>query len=188
MSGCPKNTEWVLYVAGELPPRRTSALREHMDACESCRREVRDLERGMMAMASLDRDAPARPEAIETLRRRLRVAAANRPARTTIFQITRRYGWMAAAAGIILAALLWTALPKGPAHFTAPRPAPVAGFVTDVQVQEELAEIAAGVEILEHGDNGQTCDAAPVRSDNLDQELQDEFDRLMDALWADTKA
>jgi len=188
MNNCPKNTEWVLYAAGELPPRPRSALRKHLESCETCRREVRDISRGLRAMEEIDRNAPSRPEAIETLRRRLRVAAANRPARPTVLEISRRYGWLAAAAAIILASLLWTALPRGPGHLPPLAPLPAAGFVTDAQVQEELAEITAGVEILEHADNGQTYVAAPARPDNLDQELQDEYDWLMDALWAETNA
>jgi anti-sigma factor RsiW len=184
MSRCPENTEWVLYVAGELPAGRRSALEAHLEACATCRREVATLRRGLAAMEVLDRDAPVRPEAMETLRRRLRVAADHRPARRPLILVLWHYRWAAAAAVLVAAALAWPLIP-GPTETIQPPAAtqatalPAAQWLPDAQVQEEIAEIAAGVEMLE---------AEPGRSETGGDESLDETDQMLEMLQAETDA
>ncbi|HUW99751.1 MAG TPA: zf-HC2 domain-containing protein [Phycisphaerae bacterium] len=162
MNGCPKGEEWVAYVAGEVAPRLHRMLAAHLDVCPACRREVEDLARGLEALGALAHEPPLRPEAMERLRRRLRVAAAHPPspgglrrtsppARPRVVRLFVRYGWAAAAAVLIAAALLW--------HTAAPDQAtlPLGNHHA-----EAIEEIAAAIELLDLADNG-------TRSERLDR-------------------
>jgi len=152
MTRCPKPESWVAYAAGELAPPRRRLLAAHLESCDACRREVRALARGLEAMESLEREPHLRPEMMETLRRRLRVAAANRPARPRLITVFARYGWVAAAAVVVAAAIVlhW------PAESTP------AGLPGNHQA-ESLQEVAAAIELLQLADN----DTAPPTPQNL---------------------
>ena len=142
MNRCPDPREWVLYAADESPPRRRSALEIHLESCAACRRELAAVEQGLAAMKTLDPLA-VKPEVLASLRRRLAVAAAHKVARPTILVLVHRFRWAAAAAVLVAAALLWTFFPSSQ---------PTAnGWLNDEQVTEELAEITAGIEMLETG-------------------------------------
>jgi anti-sigma factor RsiW len=181
MSHCPENTEWVLYATDELPPRRRRALDAHLAGCGACRREIADIARGMKALSALDRQPAPPARAMESLRRSLRVAAAHKVAQPSILAFIRPYRWAAAAAVVLLAVSVWVLLPPGGNQ-------PALSVMTDVQVQEELAEITAGVEILESGMGSLTVDAAPIRQQDPDDPTMDELDQFLDSIWAEIDA
>jgi len=174
MSGCPKNTEWVLYAADELPADRRADLEAHLAACAACRGEWESLRRGLAAMKSLPREPQVRPEAMESLRRRLRVAAAHKAARPTVLAAVRRYGWVAAAAAIVVAAVLWGVRP--PADRT---PAVRAG---DRDVAEEITEIAAAIEFLEGSDLARAAENGFNHSEAPAYDAQEELMRLLERI------
>jgi len=193
MSRCPENMEWVLYAAGEVPAGRRSALEAHLAACEACRSEVATLRRGLAAMEVLDRDAPVRPEAMESLRRRLRAAADHRPARRPFVLVLWHYRWTAAAAVLVAAVVAWSLIP-GPTGTIQPPAAPqatapvAAQWMPDAQVQEEITEIAAGIELLEAGENGKLSGAKAAQTDNGSDESLDETDQMLEMLQAESDA
>ena len=152
MTRCPKQEMWVRYAAEELADRPRRALAAHLESCDACRREVRALARGLEAMERLEREPALRPEMLETLHRRLRVAAANRPQRPRVISLVARYGWVAAAASVLVAALVLN-LPKP----TAPAVLP------GNHQAEAIQEIAAAIELLQLADNGTT----PPQPQNL---------------------
>jgi anti-sigma factor RsiW len=167
---CPNETEWVLYASGELPPARRQALEAHLAACDGCRREAAGLARGLAALAMLEREPAVRAEVMETLRRR---AGEVSDRRSAVVLFLRRYRWVAAAAALIVMATGLALL--GP---TATRPAAIP-WVTDVHVQEEIADITAGVELLEACSNGKAPDTAPAAYDDQSfEELEFFFDQL----------
>ncbi len=175
MKGCPKKEEWVLYAAGEAPHRRRRALEAHLESCVNCREEVRGLARGLAAMEHLDREPSLRPEVMESLRRRLCVAAAHR--RPGIPSLVWRYRWVAAAAALVVAALVWSA-----ATPTSRAPQPDNGR------EMALEDIAVAVELLELADNGARVarrdaplDDATIENVNLLLKL-DEAGLLLDYL------
>ncbi|MBM4017620.1 MAG: hypothetical protein FJ288_04700 [Planctomycetes bacterium] len=178
---CPRNEEWVLYAAEELPARRRRALASHLAGCPACRREAAAVSRGLAALAAIE--APGLgAEAEASLRRRL--AAAHRP--PAVIRFLWRHRWSAAAAALVLLAVgAWMLAPP-----TSPTPAhPAPGtWLTDVQVQAELAEIAAGVEILEAGADGQVADATMPAPETNGDWLLDEIDRFLEQLRAEIEA
>jgi len=145
MTRCPKPETWVQYAAGELADRTRRALAAHLESCDACRREVRDLVRGLEAMECLQREPALRPQMLDTLERRLRVAAANRPTRPRVITLVARYGWAAAAAAVLVAAFVLT----WPTETT---PAVLPGN----HQAESLQEVAAAIELLRVADNGTT--------------------------------
>jgi hypothetical protein len=172
---CPNETEWVLYAAGELPAARHGELQAHLAACDACRRQARAMARGFSALDALDRDAPMRAEAMEAVRRRLRVTAAHpQPARPAVLSIFRRWGWAAAAAAVLVGAMILTNQPapqitvvQPPLKEQGPKKTPNAPVATvnvprDSQIQEELAELTATVEMLELADMAKTPEVAPT--------------------------
>jgi anti-sigma factor RsiW len=191
MNRCPKPTDWLLHAAGELSPRRRRDLDAHLAACETCRAESASLARGLAALETLDRQPAVRAEAMESLRRRLGVAAAHRAARPAILTVVWRHRWAAAAAVILVAAVAWTLAPgpKGPLPATlAPTAAAQPSWVTDIQVQEEIAEITAGVEMLESGLDARTCEATAPRAEAPVDPAIDEMERFIEQLRADLDA
>ena len=193
MSRCPEKTEWVLYAAGELPASRQSALEAHLAACATCRSEAAVLWRGLTAMEVLDRDAPLRPEAMETLKRRLHADAAHRPVRTPVVLVLWHYRWAAAAAVLVAAVMAWPLI-YTPTVVIPPVAAPqamalpAAQWLPDAQVQEEITEIAAGVELLEGSENGKLAEAGPVQTDSGSNESLDETDQMLEMLQAENAA
>ena len=173
---CPNNTEWVLYATGELPPPRRSQLEAHLAGCEACRREAEVLARGLAALATLEREPALRPQVMEALRRRAGEVSRARPA---VVSLWRRYRWVAAAAAVIVFAISAAMLAP-----TGSRPA-VTPWVTDVHVQEEIAEITAGVEMLEACSNGKAPDPAP---DAADDQTYEELEFFFDQLRAEVDA
>jgi len=175
---CPNNTEWVLYATGELPPPRRSQLEAHLAGCEACRREAETLARGLAALATLEREPAPRPQVMETLRRRAGEVSRARPA---VVSLWRRYRWVAAAAAVVVLAIgLATFTPQTPRQTATATP-----WVTDVHVQEEIAEITAGVEILEACSNGKAPDPAPAATDD---QTYDELEFFFDQLRAEVDA
>ena len=181
MSHCPDNTEWTLYAADELSAARRRALAAHLDVCEVCRREAAAQSRGLKALGRLDREPAVRPEAMETLRQRLRFAAAHKPARPTILTLGRRYGWVAAAALILVVAGVWAIRPPAPA-VNQPR------LISDTQIIEELAEISASVELLEASLNGKAPEPPTVRPNICDEDAADEIEQFMEYLRTEMDA
>ncbi|MBE3070984.1 MAG: zf-HC2 domain-containing protein [Acidobacteria bacterium] len=180
MNRCPDNTDWVLYAAGELDEPRRAALAAHLDGCDACRAEVAALARGLTALDALEREPAMRPEAFEALRRRLGVAAAHAAARPRARTILYRYRWVAAAAVLVAAAVVYSLLP-------ATNQTPVRHqWLDEDQFVSELAEITAGVEILEIGDytvaadnsNGADTDAADAPAGQSRRPVGDEPVRL----------
>lgn len=176
---CPNNTQWVLYAAGEVPPGRRLAMESHLAACDACRREAADLQKGLAALGALA--APAlRPEAVAALRSRLSRA----PRRPAVVVFLRQRRWAVAAAAVVVLALgAWAIVPS---LMQAPG-SPAASWVTDAHLQEELAEIAAGVEMLEAASAKPTAPAAAEPAEALDWSLE-EIDRFIDLLRADLDA
>ncbi|MCX5655856.1 MAG: zf-HC2 domain-containing protein [Planctomycetota bacterium] len=167
---CPNETEWVLYASGELPPSRRQALESHLAGCDACRREAESLARGLAALATLERTPAVRPEVMKTLRDRARTASGARPA---VVSIRRRYRWVAAAAAVVVLAI-------GAATFVPTICRQAADpWVTDTHVQEEIAEITAGVEMLEGYATAKTPEAAPAAPDDQTfEELEFFFNQL----------
>ena len=118
MNRCPDKTQWVLYAADELPTRERRALQDHLDTCEACRRELEAVARGLSALDALGTAPAVRPAALETLRRRLAVAAAHKATRPGILARLYRARWVAAAAIIVVAALVYSFFPPS----TPPKP------------------------------------------------------------------
>jgi len=154
MSRCPHATEWVLYAAGELSSQRLSELAEHLQACDACRQELATLRRGFEAMETLDRLPTLRAEALQELRRRL-AAEADRQARPSA-PASRLHPmrWATAAAALAAAVaavvLLWPTETDRP---TWPDPQ---------QVDEEIVEITAELELLETDTFATAWDLGPV--------------------------
>ena len=176
---CPNNTQWVLYAAGEVPPGRRLAMDAHLAACDACRREVAGLEKGLAALGALE--APAlRPEAVAALRSRLRQT----PRRPAVVVFFRRRRWAVAAAAVFVLALgAWAIVPS---LLQAPG-SPAASWVTDAHMQEELVEIAAGVEMLEAACAKPTAPAATEPAEAGDWSME-EIERFIDLLQAEMDA
>lgn len=175
MTACPDNSQWVLYATGDLPAERRRALETHLAGCEACRREHGAIAAGWKVLGLLDPAPPVRPQAMESLRRRLAVAAAHKVARPTVLTLVYRYRWAAAAAVLVAAALVWGLLPSD-----AP---PQHRWTDDNHVVEEIAEITAGLELLEIGDYAWAQRNGASKSDEND--VNDEIDRLLKELAAE---
>jgi hypothetical protein len=196
MSYCPNETEWMLYADGELPAARQQELQEHLAGCETCRREAARIARGMKALATLSRDldTPMRPEAMATLRRRLR-AAAQAPTKGRVISLTQRWPWAAAAAAILLvAAISWSLWPTPPAPntvvtkgtMTVQEATPIK-WTTDEQIQKELTEINATLEMMEYSEASLPSDT-PAAAPSVMDEWPTNLDQLMEYLRSDNDA
>jgi anti-sigma factor RsiW len=176
---CPNNTQWVLYAAGEVPPGRRQAMDAHLAACDACRRKAADLQKGLAALGALA--APAlRPEAVAALRSRLSQA----PRQPAVVLFFRQRRWAVAAAAVFVLALgAWAIVPS---LMQAPG-SPAASWVTDAHLQEELVEIAAGVEMLEAACAKPTAPAATEPETSGDWSME-EIDRFIDLLQAEMDA
>lgn len=150
MNRCPDRTQWVLFAAGETSPRCRRALQRHLESCQACRREVEAVERGLAALEALDREPAVRPQALDTLRKRLSVASARRVVRPGVLARIYPYRWAAAAAVIIAVALGYALVPP-----PSPPPGVPAGtrtaWMDETQFVDEIAEISAEIELLERG-------------------------------------
>jgi hypothetical protein len=195
MSYCPNETEWMLYAGGELPAARQQELQGHLASCEACRRDSARVARGIKALAALSRDldAPMRPEAMATLRRRLH-AAAQAPAKVRVISLTQRWQWAAAAAILLVAAVSWSLWP------TPPAPTPVATkgtasvqemtplkWTTDEHIQKELTEINATLEMMEYSEASLPSDT-PAAAPSVMDEWPTNLDQLMEYLKSDNDA
>ena len=167
---CPKKELLVLFVAGELPPRRHRAIEAHLESCAACRSEVQHLARGLATMEHLEREPAIPPATLESLRHRLRAAAAHRSPRPTVLIILNRYRWVAAAAAVVLAAM--TVIVWNPFRST-PRPS----LIVENNQAEAIVEIAAAVELLESAENETGTDRTDVAP--LDQNVE-EMDLLLE--------
>ena len=176
---CPTNTEWVRYAAGDLAPRRRRALDAHLASCNACRRDAAGLERGLAALRQLE-PAALRPQALQTLRTRL--GQARRP--PAVIRMLWQHRWAAAAAAVFLLAFgAWTLVP--PASLDSRPPA----WVTDIHMQEELAEIMAEVEILEAAANPKPPEpVAPRPNASSADPSVEEIDRFIESLQAEMEA
>lgn len=177
MNGCPTSEQWVAYAAGELAPRLRRLCAAHLEVCPACRREVESLARGLAALETLPREPALRPEAIARLRGRLRAASAERPARPRVVRLLVRYGWAAAAALLIAAAIFWPSKPI--------EQPPVA---VGNHHAEAIEEIAAAISLMELADNdtgSERLNRAPAggSADELDLLLElDDAGLLLDYL------
>lgn len=188
MKTCPDNSERLLYAADELPAARRRAFESHLAACDACRAETAALVRGLTLLHDLPEAPAPRPEMTASLRRRLALAADERAAQPRFFRITQPARWAAAAAVLVAAVMAFVLWPK-PDATTTPQaePAQAIRWVDDLHVQDELAEITAGIEMLEAADYGRvrTNGAAPKPApagrsideevERMLQELSDEF-------------
>ena len=180
---CPNKTDWVLYASGELPPARRQVLETHLAGCGACRREAQGMARGLAALATLEREPAVRPQVMETLRTRARETTLALP---TVASLWRRYRWVAAAAAIVVLAVGLAIVMPPAAQLPTPRPQPVTAWVTDAHLQEELAEITAGIEMLEARSNGKAPDVAPDA--DADEQLYNELEFFFDQLRAEVDA
>jgi hypothetical protein len=177
MNRCPENREWVLYAAAELPAARRLALQSHLACCEGCRGELAAVARGLAALDAMDSAPPLRTEAAQLLRRSLAEAAARRAARPWVLSFIHRHRWGAAAA-----AVFWIALA---ASLIAPVPRGSHNWITDTQVVEEIAEITAGVEMLEVGDYAKAYENGVIHKAPASDVFEDEVDRFLLELSAE---
>jgi hypothetical protein len=199
MSRCPKETEWVLYAAEELPAARQDELRAHLAGCEVCRRQAETLTRGLSALSALPRETALRPEAVDVLRQRLRVAAADKQARPTVLAVLLRWRWAAAAAVILAVALVWPAPRNTVVVVQQPQPTPKRSpvqppevvpvpvlaktaprFTPDAAIREELAEITARIELLQAADTGRMPEVSPTLAPPSDEDPVDELEQLLE--------
>jgi anti-sigma factor RsiW len=198
MNRCPNQTDWVLYVAEEWPPEELRRLEEHLAACPACRREVQTLKRGLSALGALDRNTPMSAGAMDTLRRRLH-AEAKEPIRPARVVGLWRMRWAAVAAAVLVGALVWSLLP-GPqvtsppfdnnsvvkittgAGEKPPVTPPALKYKTDSVIQDELTDIAAGVEMLEFSDSLRAMEAAPVQPKAGDENYVPDVDEFLQYL------
>jgi len=139
MTRCPDSTDWVLYAADELPADRREDLDRHLSACETCRRELAEVRRGLAALDALEPAPPLRAEALASLRRRLAAEAERRSAPRRRHHPLRWVGAAAAAAAAAVVALV---------ILQDSDPQPPAWAAYD-QVDAEIVEISAGLELLE---------------------------------------
>lgn len=174
MNRCPDASEWVLYAADELADADRLDLQTHLEACETCRRELKSVERGLTALGRYASAPAVRPLAVETLRRRLAEESAVRAARPRILVLAGRYRWAAAAAIIVCAAAasLLLAPPQRAEH----------NWLSDTQVVDEMVSIAAGIEMLE------VADSSTVRENSVNHKpppaegTDDEIERFLQEL------
>lgn len=99
----------VLYALGTLEGNEQVELEKHLKDCADCRHELEQL-RGDAALLALSASGPAPPQ---RARGRLMNAVTREPRISLEQPSTRRIsrwsqmGWMAAVAGIVIAAILW---------------------------------------------------------------------------------
>jgi anti-sigma factor RsiW len=198
MNLCPKQDDLVLYVAEELPRGEAAALDQHLAGCESCRRQVARLRRGLRALSLLEREPAVRPQAMESLNRLLHEAARAQTRRPAVFALFARPRWLAAAAAVLLGAglgwLAWDAL-----HPAATTPAPTTTAMASAWLtpkSDPLEEVTAAVELLvaNMGPTGAWRPAAtpridetkPEALDDADDDAIDEMNMLLDYLSGET--
>jgi hypothetical protein len=104
----------------------------------------------------------------------------------TVASLWRRYRWVAAAAAVVVLAVGLAIVTPPTAQLPTTRQQPAAVWVTDAHLQEELAEITAGIEMLEARSNGKAPDVAPAP--DADEQLYDELEFFFDQLRAEVDA
>jgi anti-sigma-K factor RskA len=95
-----------LYALGSLEGAEREALEKHLESCASCQQELRQLHDDM-AMLALSASGPAPPR---RSRERLLAAIAKEPRLQAVPKRRISWapvGWLAAAAAVIVAAVLW---------------------------------------------------------------------------------
>jgi len=139
MTRCPDATDWVLYASGEMAADRRAECDAHLEACATCRDELAAVRRGVEAMQAAPSAPPLRAEALRTLRDRLadEARAGVRPSRRR-HPVRWLTGAAAAAAAVVAAVLL-----------SLPEETPEPTWTDVAQIDDEIAEIAAGLELLE---------------------------------------
>jgi anti-sigma-K factor RskA len=101
--------ELALYALGTLEGNERVELEEHLKNCADCRHDLEQL-RGDAALLALSASGPAPPL---RARGRLMKAVAREPRMSVELASTRRIswgsqmGWVAAAAAVVIAAILW---------------------------------------------------------------------------------
>jgi anti-sigma-K factor RskA len=101
--------ELALYALGTLETNEQVELEKHLKDCAECRHELEQL-RGDAALLALSASGPAPPQ---RARARVMNAVAREPRMSPVLPSRRRIslwlqlGWVAAAAAIVIAAVLW---------------------------------------------------------------------------------
>jgi anti-sigma factor RsiW len=113
-----------LYVEGDLPAHDVAVVEEHLEACEPCRRFLRELRSSQSSLKELAAE-PLNRDALASVRVRVRSASRERPGRAP----GALYGAMAASLIAAVGGLVWLlgreARPPGPPLVAAaPSPAP----------------------------------------------------------------
>ncbi len=175
MNECPKDTELVLYAAGDLDAASQEALAAHLVACEACRAEVAALGRGLEALALLERGPALPPAAAERIERRLEAEAkplrAERGRRPWIVRL-RPYvrQALAAAAVLVLAVGAWL--------ITLPPADRVEPEATD----EAILAYAVDLALLELDDEADEATPALEALPEWDDEALEEIELLLEMM------
>ena len=160
MSGHEQFAEDVaLYAMEALPSESRYSLERHLNECAACRRQLAQM-RGDLALLAISTAGPKPPERakarlLEAIRKEPRSPAEPAKARP---QWWAAFGWLAAAAMIVVAALLWqenNRLKSNAAQLTSQ---------LDHQ-QLELADARRAAEVLKAPDAAH-FDVLPVSSKN----------------------
>lgn len=127
--------ELEAYRSNEVPPELTELISGHLKECQSCRAELKSLER-LDELLGTYQITPA-PRAIQAgLNRKI---SEWESARTSyrLHPIWRRAGWLASAAAVMLAALIWMVNPFSGAN-TEPEMLAEMDLLEDMEIAQLL--------------------------------------------------